>query len=64
MQLEPQLPFAHLVENIHQEVITRTHIETHKINASSTLSSPMNSISKDIDILTVHDVRTIEQYSL
>ena len=28
--LEPQLPFAQLVEKIHQEVITRTHIDRHK----------------------------------
>ena len=64
MQLEPHRAFAHLLEKIHQEDITRTQIDTHKIYASSTLSSPMNSISKDIDILTVHDVRTMEQYSL
>ena len=28
--LEPHLPFAQLVEKIHQEDITRTHIDRHK----------------------------------
>ena len=29
--LEPQLPFAQPVEKIHQEDITRTHIDRHKL---------------------------------
>ena len=28
--LEPQLPFAHLVEKIHQEDITRTNLDRHE----------------------------------
>ena len=28
--LDPQLPFAQLVEKIHQEIMTRTHIYRHK----------------------------------
>ena len=36
--LEPQLPFAQLVEKIHQEEITRTHTDKHKLNTNSTLS--------------------------
>ena len=33
--LEPQLPFAQLVEKIHQEDITRTNIDRHKLNTNS-----------------------------
>ena len=35
--LEPQLPFAQLIEKIHQD-ITRTHIDQHKLSTNSTLS--------------------------
>ena len=58
---EAQLPFAHLVEKIHQENITKTLIDRHKINTNSTLSSPIKNFSMDIDNLTVDDVRTMEQ---
>ena len=56
--LEPQLPFGHLVEKIHQEHITRTHIDSQK---NSTLSLFINSISMDINNLTVDDLHTMEQ---
>ena len=36
--LEPQLPFAQLVEKIHQEDTTRIQIDRHKLNKNSTLS--------------------------
>ena len=35
---QPQLPFAQLAEEMHQEDITRTHIDRHKLNTNSTLS--------------------------
>ena len=59
--LEPQLHYAQLVEKIHQEDITKTHIDRHKINTYPTLSSSINKISLDIDNLTVADIRTREQ---
>ena len=40
--MEPELPFAQLVERIHQKDITRTHIDRHKINTNSTLSPSIN----------------------
>ena len=43
--LEPKLPFAQLFEKIHQEDITRTHIDRQKLNTSSTLSSSINNLS-------------------
>ena len=55
---EPQLTFAQLVEKIHQDDITRTHIDRHKINTYSTLSSFINNLSLDIDNLTVDDIHT------
>ena len=58
-ELEPQLPFAQLVEKLHQEDITRTHIDRHKLNANSTLSSSINNLSFDIDHLTVNDIYAI-----
>ena len=58
--LGPQLPFVQLVKKIHQENITRAHIDRHKINAKSTLSSSINNISLDVDNLTVEDILTIE----
>ena len=42
--LERQFPFAKLVEKIHQEDITRTKIDRHKISTNSTLSSTMKNI--------------------
>ena len=51
--LEPKLPFAQLVEKIHQEDITRTHNDRHKINSNSTLSPSINNLSLEIENLTV-----------
>ena len=59
--MEPQLPFAQLVEEIHQEDITRTHIDRHKLNTNSTLSSSINNLSLDFDHLTVVDIHMMEQ---
>ena len=59
--LEPQLPFAQLVEKIHQEDITRTHIDRHKLSTNSTLSNPINNLSLEIDNLTTNDVHAMEQ---
>ena len=59
--LEPKLPFAQLVEKIHQEDTTRTHIDRHKISTNSNLSSSINNISMDIYNLTIYDIRTMEQ---
>ena len=36
--LEPRLPFAQIVEKIHQEDITRTHTDRHKFSTNSTFS--------------------------
>ena len=58
--LEPQIPFAQFFEKIHQEDITRTHIDRQKINTNSTLSSSFNNLSFEIDNLTVDDIHTIE----
>ena len=58
--LEPQLSFAQLVEKIHQENITRTHTDRHKISTNSTLSSSINNISMDNDNLTKDEIRTTE----
>ena len=59
--LKPQLPFAQLVEKVHQQYITRTHIERHKTNAISTLSSSIDNLSLKNDNLTVDDVIMMEQ---
>ena len=59
--LEPQLPFAQLVEKMHQEDITRAHIYRHKLNTNSTLSSSINNLSLEIDNLTVDDIHTMEK---
>ena len=59
--LEPHLPFAQLVEKIHQEDITRTHIDRHKLNTNFTFSSSINNLSLDIAILTVDDIHMMEQ---
>ena len=60
-ELEPQLYFAQLVEKIYREDITRTHIDRHKLNTNSTLSSSINKISLDIDHLTIDDIHMMEQ---
>ena len=59
--LEPQLLFAQLVEKIHQEFITRTHIDRHKLSTNSTFSSSINNLSIDIDHLTIDDIHMMEQ---
>ena len=59
--LEPQLPFAQHFEKIHQEDITGTHLDRHKMSTISILSSSLNNISMDIDELTIDDIRTMEQ---
>ena len=59
--LEPQLPFAHLVEKIHQEDITRTHIDRHKLKTNSTFPLSISDLSLDIDHLTVDDIHIMEQ---
>ena len=59
--LEPKLPFAQLVEKIHQEDITRKHIDKHKFNANSIFSSSINKLSLEIDYFTVDDVHMMEQ---
>ena len=42
-----QLLFAQLVEKIHQEDITQTHIDRHKLNTNSTFSHSINNLSRD-----------------
>ena len=59
--MEPQLLFAQLVENIHQEDNTRTHIGRHKLSTNSTSSPMVYNPSLEIDNLTVDDVHTMEQ---
>ena len=59
--LEPLLPFAQLVEKIHQEDITRTHIDRHKLTTNNTLSPTINSLTQDIDQLTVDNFHIMEQ---
>ena len=59
--LESQLPVAQFVEKIHQDDITRTHIDRHKPNTDSTFSSTINNLSLDIDHLTVDDIHMMEQ---
>ena len=58
---EPHLPLAHLVEKMHQEDITRTHIDRHKLSTNSTFSSSIDNISLDIDHLTVDDIHMMER---
>ena len=58
--LEPQLPSAQLVEKIHQEDITRTHIDRNRFNTNSTLSPSINNLSHEIDKLTVDDIHAME----
>ena len=41
--LEPQI--EQIIKKIHQEDITRTHIDRHKLRAKSSLSSSINNIS-------------------
>ena len=58
--LEQQLPFAQLVEKIHQEDITRTHIDRHKINLKPTFSPSIKNLSMELDNLTVEAIQSIE----
>ena len=57
--LEPQPPFAQLVEKKTKN-ITRTHIDGHKLNTISTLSPSNNNLSPEIDNLTVDKLHTVE----
>ena len=59
--LEPQLPFAQLVEKLHQGDIRRTHIDRNKLNTNSTLSSLINNLCFDNDHLTVNEICAMEQ---
>ena len=56
--LEPELPFAQLVQKIHQEDITKTHIDINEINTNS---NSITNLSLDIDHLTVDDIHMMEQ---
>ena len=59
--MEPQFPFAQLVERIHQEDIMRTNIDRHKLSTNSILPSSKNSLILDIDRLTIDDIHAMEQ---
>ena len=59
--LEPELPFAQLVQKINQEDITKTHIDRKEINTNSTFSSSITNLSLDIDHLTVDEIHMTEQ---
>ena len=59
--LEPELPFAQLVEKIHQEDITRTHIDRHNLITNPTSSHSINNLSLEIDDLKVVDIYAMEQ---
>ena len=59
--LEPQLQFAQFVEKLHQEDITRTHIDRNKLNTNPTSSHSINNLSLKIDNLTVDDIHAMEQ---
>ena len=59
--LEPQHPFAPLKEKIHQEEITRTHIDRHELNANPTSLSTINNLSLEIDNLAVDDDHKMKQ---
>ena len=59
--LEPQLPFAQSVEKIHQEDITRTHIDRHQLSKNSNLSPSLNNLSFEGDNLTVDKIHIMEQ---
>ena len=48
------------MEKIHQEDITRTQTDRHKLNKNSTQSSSINNISLDMYNFTVDDVRIME----
>ena len=43
--LEAPLPFAQVIETIHQEQITRTPIDKHKLTTNSILSTSINNLS-------------------
>ena len=59
--LEPQLPFVQLVEKMHQEDITRTNNDCHKLSTNSTVTPTTSNLSYDIDNLTIEDIQTMEQ---
>ena len=60
--LEPQLPFQQLVQKIHEEDITRTHIDRHKLSTNSTLSPSIKNLSFAIDDLTLDDTHNGTRY--
>ena len=43
--LEPRLSFEQLVDEIHQEDITTTHIDRHRLNTNSVIYSSVNNLS-------------------
>ena len=47
--MEPQLPFAQIMEKIHQKDVTKTHNDSRKIKTNSTLSPSLNNISIEKD---------------
>ena len=59
--METQLPFAQLVEEIHQEDITRAYFDRHKLNTNSTLSQSNNNLSLGLDKLTVDYIHAMVQ---
>ena len=59
--LEPQLPFAELVEKKHQEDIIKNHIDRHKLNTNSTLSPSINNLSLEKDNFTQDDIHAMDQ---
>ena len=57
--------FAHLLEKIHQEDSTRTHIERHKMNTNFIFSLSINILFIHIDNrekVTVVDLSTKKQH--
>ena len=52
---------AQLIGKLHQEGITRTHIDIHKITTNSTLWPSIKIISIHIVILTVDHIRAMEK---
>ena len=59
--LEPRIPLAQLGQKIHQEDITSTHLDRHKISKISTLTSCINFLPMNRDIITNNGVRTMEE---
>ena len=49
------------LKKIHQEDITRTHFDRHKLKTNPTSLHSINNLSLEIDNLTVDDIHTMEQ---